>query len=368
MVLMALDHVRDFFSDTAFRFDPTDLTRTTPALFFTRWVTHFCAPVFVFLAGTAAHLSESRGKTKRELSRFLLTRGLFLIILDPTFIRYSWFWNFQARFTYGQVIWVLGWSMVIMAGLIHLPRWAIALFGTAMIAGHNLLDAINPEHLGSWSMLWYFLHVRGVIEPVSGFQFWVIYPLIPWVGVMAAGYAFGGLLQGNAAKRRRRILALGLAVTTAFVGLRWVNAYGDPHPWAPQKSAVFTVFSFLNCEKYPPSLLFLAMTLGPAIAALAVFERPLGVLGRVLVIFGRVPMFFYLIHAPFAHMLAALAALGRYGPQAWNVDPFNPPADYGYSVPIVYLVWAGVVMLLYLPCRWYAGVKQRRRDWWLSYL
>ena len=177
MVLMALDHVRDFFSDTVFKFDPTDLTQTTPGLFFTRWVTHFCAPVFVFLAGTGAYLSGSRGKTKGELSRFLITRGVFLILLDPIVIRHSWFWDFNWRFTFGQVIWAIGWSMVVLAGLIHLPRWFGAAFGVAMIAGHNLLDGIKPEELGGWGMLWNLLHVQGFVEPVTGFQFFVIYPV-----------------------------------------------------------------------------------------------------------------------------------------------------------------------------------------------
>ena len=368
MVLMALDHVRDFFSNSAFTLDPSDLSRTTPALFATRWVTHFCAPVFVFLAGTAAFLSETRGKTKRSLSKFLLTRGLFLVILDPTVIRHSWIWDANWQFTFGQVIWAIGWSMIALAGLIHLPRWAVAAFGIGMVVSHNLLDGITPEQLGAWGGLWKLLHVQAPVEPLPGVTFFVAYPLIPWIGVMAAGYAFGGMLQGDAGQRRRRLLTLGLAMTVFFVVLRAINLYGDPSPWSSQKDAMFTFLSFINCTKYPPSLSYLLMTLGPAITAMAIFDRSLGAVGGVLVIFGRVPMFFYLIHAPFAHVLAAVAALSRYGPQAWNIDAFNPPADYGYSLPIVYLVWAGIVLVLYVPCRWYAGVKQRRHDWWLSYL
>jgi uncharacterized membrane protein len=368
MVLMALDHVRDFFSDTVFQFDPTDLTQTTPALFFTRWVTHFCAPVFVFVAGTGAYLSASRGKTKGELSRFLITRGVFLILLDPIVIRHSWFWDFNWRFTFGQVIWAIGWSMVVLAGLIHLPRWFGAAFGVAMIAGHNLLDGIKPEQLGAWGMLWQVLHVQGFTEPLVGFQFLVIYPLIPWIGVMAAGYAFGGMLHHDSAKRRRRMFVLGLGLTAAFIVLRAIDGYGDARAWSHQKDGLFTFLSFLNCEKYPPSLDFLLMTLGPAIAALGLLERPLGVVGRRLVVFGRVPMFYYLIHVPFVHLLAVPPALARYGSGVWNISPVNPPADYGYSLPVVYVVWASVVVTLYFPCRWYAGVKQRRRDWWLSYL
>ncbi len=367
MVLMALDHVRDFFSDV--RFDPTDLTQTTTALFFTRWVTHFCAPVFVFLAGTAVYLSETRGKTKRELSRFLLTRGLFLVLLDPTFIDRTWSWDTTWGFTFVQVIWAIGWSMIALAGLIHLPQSVVAVFGVGMIATHNLLDGFTPEQFGAWGGLWKVLHIQALTEPFPGMKVLVAYPLIPWIGVMAAGYAFGGLLQGDAAQRRRRLLNLGLAITVSFVVLRAINIYGDPSPWSSQKNALFTFFSFINCSKYPPSLDYLLMTLGPAIIAMALFDRPLGEVGRVIVVFGRVPMFFYLIHAPLAHLLAAVAALNRYGANAWKINPFfDPPSDYGYSLPLVYLVWAGVVIALYFPCRWYAGLKQRRRDWWLSYL
>ncbi len=380
MVVMALDHARDFFSDTALKFDPTDLTQTTPALFLTRWVTHFCAPVFVFLAGTSAHLWQARGRTKAELSRFLLTRGLFLVILDPTVIRFSWFWDANWRFTFGQVIWAIGWSMIVLAGLIHLPRWFAAVFAVGMIAAHNLLDGILPPKDVAWGMAWRVLHVRDFIEPWVGFQFWVMYPLIPWMGVLAAGYAFGPMLapQNGAMRgappsftrrsRRRRILAVGILMCVAFVVLRWTNGYGDPRPWEPQRNALFTVFSMLNCEKYPPSLLFLLMTLGPAIVALAVFDRPLGPVGRWFAVFGRVPMFFYLIHAPLIHLLSGLAMFPRYGTNSFVFDPMNPPADYGFSLPVVYAVWIGIVIGLYFPCRWYAGVKQRRRDWWLSYL
>jgi uncharacterized membrane protein len=237
-----------------------------------------------------------------------------------------------------------------------------------MIATHNLLDGITPEQLGAWGGLWKVLHVQALTEPFPGMKVLVAYPLIPWIGVMAAGYAFGGLLQGDAAQRRRRLLTLGLTTMLVFIVLRTINVYGDPRPWSSQKDAMFTFFSFINCSKYPPSLSFLLMTLGPAIIAMALFDRPLGAVGRVFVVFGRVPMFFYLIHAPFVHVLAAVAAFGRHGPRAWNIDAFSVPADYGYPLPVVYLVWAGVVITLYLPCRWYAGVKQRRRDWWLSYL
>ncbi len=368
MVVMALDHARNFFSNTAFTIDPTNLAQTTPALFVTRWVTHFCAPVFVFLAGTSAYLWQARGRTKAELSRFLLTRGLFLIILDPTFVRFSWFWDLNWRFTFGQVIWVIGWSMIVLAGLIHLQRWFVAVFAVGMIAAHNLFDGFLPSKDTAGGMIWRVLHARDLIEPWAGFHFWVMYPLIPWIGVLAAGYAFGPIVTLDATRRRRWFLVLGLSMIVAFIVLRGLNLYGDPRPWEPQRDAMFSLFSFLNCEKYPPSLLFLLMTLGPGIAALAVFDRPLGPIGRPIAVFGRVPMFFYLIHAPLIHLLAGLAMMPRYGVETFKFDPMNPPPDYGFSLPVVYAAWIGVVVGLYFPCRWYAGIKQRRRDWWLSYL
>lgn len=368
MVIMALDHTRDFFSDSAFTIDPTDLTRTTPALFFTRWVTHFCAPVFVFLAGVSAYLSLARGRTKRELSKYLFSRGVFLILLDPTVIRFSWFWDANWRFTYGQVIWVLGWSMVILSALIHAPRWFIAAFGIITIIGHNLWDGIEPQRFGRFGFLWNILHVQGMTQPVEGFNFLVLYPLVPWVGVLAAGYAFGPVLGFESAARRQSLMRWGAALMLGFVLLRWADVYGDPGTWSSQKGAFFTALSFLNCQKYPPSLLFLLMTLGPAMLLMAWFERPAGPIGRWLVTFGRVPMFFYLIHAPLLHGLAAAVSIAYYGPSLGNIDPMNPPEIYGFNLGVVYAVWIAVVIGLHFPCRWYAGVKARRRDWWLGYL
>lgn len=368
MVLMALDHARDFFHESAFSFNPSDLTQTTPALFFTRWVTHFCAPVFVFLSGTSAYLSLSRGKSKSDLTKFLLSRGIFLIILDPTIIRFSWFWDGRWNFTYAQVIWVLGWSMVVLAGLIHLPRWFIAAFALVMIVGHNLLDSIKPEQFGRFAFLWNIIHVFGFTRPIEGFQFFVVYPLIPWVGVMAAGFAIGPMLQTDPARRTSRLLKLGAMLTFAFVALRAINQYGDPGPWSKQGAPLFTFLSFLNCQKYPPSLLFLLMTLGPALVLLAMWDRPTGWIGRRLEVFGRVPMFYYLIHAPLLHMAACIASAAYHGPEHWNIDGWNPPPVYGFGLPVVFAAWIGVVVLLYAPCRWFAGVKQRRKDWWLGYL
>ncbi len=368
MVLMALDHVRDYFSETAFAFDPTDLTRTTPLLFFTRWVTHFCAPVFVFLAGTGAYLSLGRGRSKGELSRFLLTRGLFLIVLDPTVIRHSWIWDGQWHFAFGQVIWVIGWSMVLLSLLVHLPRWCSVAFGLILVCGHNYLDHVQVESTSVWGKIWILLHVQNIIEPIAGFQFFVLYPLVPWVGVMALGYAFGPILTRDPEPRRRGLWILGLSLIVAFVALRWINVSGDPHPWSVQKNNLFTLLSFIRCEKYPPSLLFLLMTLGPAIVALTLFDRASGAWMRPIVLFGRVPMFYYLIHVPFIHVIAGFAQMHKFGWHSFTISPLQPPAGFGFPLAVVYGVWIAVVVALYFPCRWFAAVKARRKDWWLSYL
>jgi uncharacterized membrane protein len=380
MVIMALDHVRDFFHVYAKSFDPLDPSKTWTALFFTRWVTHFCAPTFVFLAGTGAFLSTRRGRTKKELSRFLLTRGLWLILLELTLVRFGWFFNFDYHFLFVQVIWAIGWSMIVLAGLVHLPVRAIAAFGLAMIFLHNALDRIQAADFGSLRWLWVVLHETNIIMPRPGVLFLAAYPLIPWVGVMAAGYAFGELLMLERERRRRILLRLGGACIALFVVLRALNIYGDPLRWSSQpRGTWFTLLSFLNTQKYPPSLLFLLMTLGPSIIALALFDRAggrePGALMRPFVVFGRVPMFYYLLHVPLMHLVAVVFSLARYGRADWLFMnwplPGQPPLEpqgYGYNLWVVYAVWLGVVVALYPVCRWFAEVKQRRRDAWLSYL
>ena len=373
MVLMALDHTRDFFSDTAFLFDPTDLTKTNTALFLTRFVTHFCAPVFVFLAGTGAFLSTLRGKTQSELARFLLTRGLWLVLLELTVIRcLGWQFNFDYHYSFGQVIWAIGWSMVALAGLIYLPHRALVGFGLVMILGHNALDKIQPESFGALSWLWKILHVPGNLEPMSGVIFEVRYPLIPWIGVMAVGYGFGKLLLHEPQHRQKLLFRLGAVLTLSFAILRAVNVYGDPAPWAVQKNWWFTVFSFLNCTKYPPSLLYLLMTLGPALMALAWLDKSSGRWRQPFLIIGRVPLFYYLLHLPLIHLMAVIFSVIRYGhldKSLFENPPYaSVPKDFGYGLPVVYLVWIAAVLLLYPACRWFADLKKRRKEAWLSYL
>jgi uncharacterized membrane protein len=386
MVIMMLDHTRDFVHSQGLFGDPTNLQTTTTALFLTRWITHFCAPVFVFLAGTSAYLQWSRGKSKRELSKFLVTRGLWLIVLECTLVKLGAFFTLDYRIIgFFQVIWVIGVSMIVLAALIHLPLKIIAGFGLAMIALHNLLDRFQVQ---SWqgpnspvpsasAKLWMVLHQQGFF-PIVGFPspvVAIIYPLIPWVGVMAVGYAFGAFYQMEAERRRRLLLALGLIVTAFFISMRFANYYGDPSRWSPQQNAVFTVLSFMNTTKYPPSLLFLLMTLGPSIAALAWFERlRRGKLSNVFVTYGRVPLFFYLLQWPTAHLISVLLHWLAGKPVKWlftsPLDLFSnpPPQGIGFSLAVVYAAWLTGVILLYPLCKWFAGVKARRKDWWLSYL
>jgi uncharacterized membrane protein len=377
MVLMALDHVRDFFSNAYF-FEPTDLTQTNPALFFTRWITHFCAPVFVFLAGTGAFLSAARGKTKKELAVFLLARGLWLVFLDLFVVHtFGWWFNFDYHLLYGDVLWALGWSMVAMAGLVFLPVWSIAAIGIAMVALHNIFDAVSVDSFGAFRWLWAIIHTGDMLEPLPGVHFVPGYPLVPWIGVMAAGFGFGALMLRPQERRHKVLLVLGIALTLAFLALRITKPYGDPHAWSVQKNGLFTFLSFINCEKYPPSLLYLLMTLGPAIAALALFERAPNLLRRPLITLGRVPLFYYLLHLTLIHALAVVFALAKYGQVPWmfKLPPLPVssailafPAGYGYGLATLYGIWLGVVLALYPACRWFAGVKERRREAWLSYL
>ena len=373
MVIMAIDHTRDFLSHDLMYFHAVDLTKTHGALFLTRWITHFCASVFCFLAGTGAFLSFRRGKTKGELAQFLLTRGLWLVLLEITIVQFGWMFHFELP-NGGGVIWALGWSMVALAALIYLPLWAIATFGLVMIAGHNLLDPITPEAFGSFSWLWKVLHVPGPIRLGPHWEFFTAYPLVPWIGVMAAGYAFGAIVKLDPPQRRKWLLWLGLGLTAAFVLIRGANVYGDPDPWSVQRSSLFTVLSFINCHKYPPSLLYLLMTLGPALMFLRITDRDLGKYWRPFIVFGRVPLFYYLLHLYLIHAIALLISYARHGGPAGlfygPVDDFASkyPADYGFGLVGIYSVWLLVILLLYPLCRWWAELKQRRRDVWLSYL
>lgn len=383
MVIMLLDHTREFTHRDFLNFDPADLTRTNTLLFFTRWVTHFCAPVFVFLAGTGAYLQLLRGKSKPELARFLVTRGLWLIALELTIIRVIVWFNLDFHFAFMlQVIWVIGVGMILLAALIYLPLRALAIGSLAVIALHNLLDGIRVQGFsapgkplfGAGRAVWLLLHQQGMIFLTPEVYGLTLYPLIPWVAVLSAGYCFGAVYKWDAERRRRVLFNLGAGLLLAFVVLRAINVYGEPNPWATQKNVWFTVLSFLNVTKYPPSLLFLLLTLGAAIVALPWFEaiKP-GWLARALITFGRVPLFFYVGQWLVAHGLAVLAGYLAEQPVGWLFaglfdQPRPNPGNLGFSLGMVYLFWLIGLLSLYPLCRWFAELKRRRRDWWLSYL
>ena len=367
MILMALDHTRDFFSSSGL--NPRDVT--DPNLFLTRWITHFCAPVFVFLAGTSAWLYLSRGRRIREVSRFLLLRGLFLVLLELTLVRLGWTFHLAPDFILGQVIWVIGWSMVILSALVYLPPGMVGLVGFTIIASHNLLDSIQASRFGPMSWLWTILHEPSTLHPFPNTEFLALYSIIPWVGVMAAGYGFGQFMQYPHVKRQRLLIAIGLSLIVTFLILRGSNLYGDPKPWSIHDGLVPTMLSFIDCEKYPPSLLYLLMTLGPPIALLPLLDNVQGLPARVLLTFGRVPLFYYLIHIPLIHALAVVASYATHHEVTWLFGGFpitQKPDGYGFSLPVIYLVWIGIMVLLYPICLKFSHFKERHRDSWLRYL
>lgn len=363
MILMVLDHVRDYFS--AVRFDPTDLAATTAPLFLTRWVTHFCAPIFILLAGTSAWMAGRR-RSRPELARFLVTRGLWLVLLEFTVVNFGWYFNLGYEIGFvGQVIWAIGASMMVLAGLIYLPRPAIAGVAAVMIVGHNLLDGVTAAP-GWTTVLWSVLHVE---QAHPGLHLFVAYPLIPWIGVMAAGYLLGPLLERPVDQRIRVLLTAGAVLAAGFVVLRALDGYGDPAPWSRQLDATRTLLSFLKVTKYPPSLAYLLVTLGPGLLLWAALERFRGPVADRLATVGRVPLFFYVVHLYLVHLLALGAGWATgYGPAGMARLFLNLPNGYGFGLPVVYLVWAGVIVALYPACRWFDTRKRAGRGWWWSYL
>ncbi|MGE3618471.1 MAG: DUF1624 domain-containing protein, partial [Gemmatimonadales bacterium] len=372
MILMAIDHVRVYSGVPA--------GGPNPGVFFTRWITHFCAPVFLFLAGTSAYLYRRRHD---DLGRFLVTRGLWLVVLELTVLRLAWTFNTDfAGYEMAGVIWAIGWCMVLMAALIRLPvRW-VGIVGVVIIAGHNLFDfrmaTLFPLLAGSsLAWLWKILYLAFAAGPISagehGPNLIVLYSLIPWIGVMAAGYGFGLLLEAERARRDRTLIRLGLGLLALFLVLRGTNLYGDPRPWSAE-GPMPAVLSFLNTNKYPASLSFLLMTLGPLIALFPWLDRVRGRVTAGISTIGRVPFFYYVLHIPLIHALALVVSRLRDGavsPWLFANHPMdNPPPPDGYRWPLwlLYLVWLVALAILYPACRWFAALKQRRRDWWLSYL
>lgn len=379
MILMAIDHVRVYSGLPA--------GGPTPGIFFTRWVTHFCAPAFIFLAGTSAFFY---GRKHADLSRHLLIRGVWLIFLELTFLRVSWTFNFDfAHYEMAGVIWVIGWCMILLAGLVKLPLALVGTIGVVIISAHNLMEpylgklipALPDNRL---SGLWKILYVGFFAGPVQfgadGPSLIVLYSIIPWIGVMAAGYAFGKILTMEPSRRNRLCLAIGLGAMGLFLVLRGFNLYGDARPWHPAAQGpngsqpMPALLAFLNTTKYPASLAFLLMTLGPIIALIPLLEGARGTFVRWITVFGRVPFFFYMLHIPLIHVLALVVSkirLGEVSPWLFTNHPMGnpwPPEGYTWNLGLLYAVWAVAIVLLYFPCRWFADLKARKKDWWLSYL
>jgi uncharacterized membrane protein len=379
MILMALDHTRDFF--TSVQFAPEDLLLTNGPLFFTRWVTHFCAPIFFLLAGTGAYLSLSQGRPRGEVSRFLWTRGLWLVFLNLTVMAFGWTFTFP--FYFSDVLWSLGWAMVVMAFVIYLPvRW-IAALGAILIITHNMFDWVNPSSLGRFGDLWLILHGYGDfwIEPGKE-SFFVLFPLIPWVGVMAVGYALGALLRKE--NWKQIVLGTGAVLTSAFLFLRLFHLYGNGHHlwngvaggrWRIEPTLTLTIVSFFDTLKYPPSLQFLLMTLGPTLMVLPWLPsvNPKHWLARAIAIFGQVPLFYYVLHIYVIHMAAFYTALLCKQKAVWLLygGPMlnDLPQGYGHGLPFIYAMWFAIVLFMYPLCRGFMKIKQAHRDWvWLRYL
>lgn len=375
MIIMALDHVRDFFHVGAMTFQPEDLSRTTVTLFFTRWMTHICAPVFMFTAGAGAYFWFQHGRTHQELSQFLWKRGLWLVVLELTALRFILNFSLVNGLVLLSVLWALGWSMVALGFLSRMPIRALTIFSIATIALHNLADRIPASSFGSGAWVWNILHQLGVFQ-VSGVPVFAAYPLIPWIAVMSAGFCFGQIFSLDPPQRQRLMMRIGLGLIAAFVVVRGINIYGDPVPWSVQANGM-TVLSFLRCNKYPPSLDFLLMTLGPAILLLSWLDRLRFSKTNPLIVFGRVPLFYFLVHFFVAHALTIPFALVQYGRADFVLNGPPPslggsadlfPPNYGYSLGVVYAVWITVVILLYPLSLWFARLKERRRDLaWLSY-
>ena len=375
MIIMALDHVRDYFHADAFINDPLDLNTTTPLLYFTRWITHYCAPLFMFLSGTSAALVGQR-KGKTYLTRFLLTRGLWLIFLELTVVCFAWFFNPTFTTQLLGVIWALGFSMIFLAAFIHLPKALTITIGLLMVFGHNLLDGVQVNSSTGATFAWSVVHQFNLLE-LGAFNVLVAYPLIPWICVMALGYCLGDVYkkETDAQKRKRFLLMLGIACVLLFTLLRYINVYGDPSKWTEQRSGFYTFLSFLKVSKYPPSLFYLLITIGPGLIFLALSEQWNNGIARRIKTIGRVPMFYYLMHLYLIHIGAMLATIlsGRSWTDMVNFSTwisFEPKLQgYGFSLGITYAVWATLIIVLYFLCKLYDRYKSSHREkWWLSYL
>jgi uncharacterized membrane protein len=373
MVIMALDHVRDYFHYQAFTDNPLNPATTTPALYFTRWITHLCAPIFVLLSGTSIYLVGLR-KTKAQLSRFLLTRGFWLILVELILMNFAF--SFDPNFTtvFIQVIWAIGISMIILAGLIWLPFQVLLALGLIIFFGHNLLDYAEAERQGRVGFFWSLLHRSGFFPFGNGHGFGVLYPFLPWTGIMLVGYSLGKWFEASvdAPVRRKRLLITGGCLIALFIVLRTVNLYGDPTPRDTSLTGVQAFYSFMNVQKYPPSLMFSCITIGIGMLLLVLFENVKNRATSVFNVYGRVPFFYYVPHFYLIHLLCVVAFFasghGVSEIRSPNVPFLFRPLSFGYHLWVVYLIWIAVVAALYPLCKWYNKYKSSHSNWWLSYV
>ncbi len=374
MVIMALDHTRDFFHSRAMVDNPLNLETTTVALFFTRFITHYCAPVFVFLSGTSAYLQRNK-KSKAELSSFLMKRGLWLIFVEIVVINFLFSFDPGYHFVALQVIWSIGISMIILGLMVWLPLPAILVTGLVIVLGHDLLDAFELSHKAPFPLWYDLIHHSGGHALNEHHNLFVMYPFLPWAGLMMLGYCVGVIMRSeNAWLRRRFLIGTGLAMLLFFIVVRWSNFYGDPAPWSSQSTLLYTFLSFINVSKYPPSLLYICITIGPALIFLALFENTQNAFTRFISVYGRVPFFYYVLHFALIHSLSTIAFFmrGHSFEEGWNnteaFSKFSIPGE-GYPLAIVYLIWAFVFLSLYPLCKWYDRYRAAHKEkWWLSYL
>lgn len=372
IAIMALDHIRDYLHVSGYAINPLNPEQTTPLLYVTRWITHFCAPTFVFLSGVSAWLQAARGKSKRELSRHLFTRGLWLIVLEFTVISFGWAWSAPYLLLL-QVIWAIGLSMMILSLLVWLPGQAVLAIGIAIIAGHNLFDPVEAGQLGPFALVWQLAHEGAILPSPQEARVWAMYPIVPWFGVMAFGYGLGSVFLSE--KRDRLLVIIGASMIGVFLILRGFNLYGDPRPWSPQADIGATIMVFMDVMKYPPSLLYVCATLGPVLLLFPLVGKLHGSVAGLFRTYGAVPLMAYIAHIYVVHAIAMFSRLASGQDTSGLFDTvrnlfLNPERHAGTGFPIwyVYLAWIAVLAIIYPLCRWWAQIKRTRRDWWLSYL
>jgi uncharacterized membrane protein len=374
MLIMALDHVRDYFHASAMIDQPTNLLTTTPQLFFTRWITHYCAPLFLFLSGISAFLSGQR-KTKKELSVYLIKRGLWLILAEIFIMTFILSFNPKYSIIILAVIWAIGWSMIILGLLIRTSYLLIAIVGIILVFGHNITDYLPPiKNAVTEAFLRIFVSGSGTVYPFAGRTVLLGYAILPWAGIMLLGFSFGQLYKTkfDAIRRKKILLWSGIGAIVLFIVLRFINHYGDPAPWAPQKNGQYSFLSFINATKYPVSLQFTCMTLGPGLIALSLLDNIKDGWFNFVKVYGKVPLFFFAGHFLLAHILCVIAFFATGHTTDQILDPNSPflfrPVGFGFSLRTTYLIWLQVILLMYYPCKWYGRYKETHRKWWLSYV